>query len=122
MSESKQTIESKETLDSKEYDFTDMDSFISHIFSNLPQDPLSIKFIPVSEEPDEEETSLVFEMLINIYMEGMIDAERLVNILTIYKYHELNNVQKYNYEEIKEKNKKLNNEFKRVAKLMKLNK
>lgn len=48
--------------------------------------------------------------------------KRLVNILTIYKYHELNNVQKYNYEEIKEKNKKLNNEFKRVAKLMKLNK
>lgn len=47
--------------------------------------------------------------------------KRLVNILTIYKYHELNNVQKYNYEEIKEKNKKLNNEFKRVAKLMKLN-
>ena len=47
--------------------------------------------------------------------------KRLVNILTIYKYHELNNVQKYNYEEIKEKNKKLNSEFKRVAKLMKLN-
>ena len=46
--------------------------------------------------------------------------KRLVNILTIYKYHELNNVQKYNYEEIKEKNKKLNSEFKRVAKLMKL--
>lgn len=48
--------------------------------------------------------------------------KRLVNILTIYKYHELNNVKKYNYEEIKEKNKKLNNEFKIVAKLMKLNK
>ncbi len=48
--------------------------------------------------------------------------KRLVNILTIYKYYELNNVQKYNYEEIKEKNKKLNSEFKRVAKLMKLNK
>ena len=46
--------------------------------------------------------------------------KRLVNLLTIYKYHELNNVQKYNYEEIKEKNKKLNSEFKRVAKLMKL--
>ena len=48
--------------------------------------------------------------------------KRLVNLLTIYKYHELNNVQKYNYEEIKNRNKKLNNEFKRVAKLMKLNK
>lgn len=48
--------------------------------------------------------------------------KRLVNLLTIYKYHELNNVQKYDYQEIKEKNKKLNQEFKRVAKLMKLNK
>lgn len=48
--------------------------------------------------------------------------KRLIYLLTIYKYHELNNVQKYNYEEIKEKNKKLNLEFKRVAKLMKLNK
>ena len=47
--------------------------------------------------------------------------KRLVNILPIYKYHELNDVQKYNYKEIKEKNKKLNSEFKRVAKLMKLN-
>ena len=48
--------------------------------------------------------------------------KRLVNILTIYKYHELNNVQKYNYQEIKNRNKKLNSEFKRVAKLMKLDK
>jgi hypothetical protein len=29
--------------------------------------------------------------------------KRLVNILTNYKYHELNNVQKYNYQDIKEK-------------------
>ena len=47
--------------------------------------------------------------------------KRLINVLTIYKYHELNNVQKYDYNEIKQKNKKLNLEFKRVAKLMKLN-
>lgn len=46
--------------------------------------------------------------------------KRLVNLLTIYKYHEFNNVEKYNYNSIKEKNKKLNSEFKRVAKLMKL--
>lgn len=46
--------------------------------------------------------------------------KRLVNLLTIYKYHEFNNVEKYDYNSIKEKNKKLNSEFKRVAKLMKL--
>jgi hypothetical protein len=48
--------------------------------------------------------------------------KRLVNILIIYKYHELNNIQKYDYTSIKEKNKKLNSEFRRIAKLMKLNK
>ena len=47
--------------------------------------------------------------------------KRLTNLLTIYKYHELNNVQKYNYQDIKNRNKQLNQEFKRVAKLMKLN-
>jgi DNA repair exonuclease SbcCD ATPase subunit len=47
--------------------------------------------------------------------------KRLVNVLTIYKYHEFNNVEKYDYNEIKQKNKALNTEFKRVAKLMKLN-
>ncbi len=46
--------------------------------------------------------------------------KRLVNLLTIYKYHEFNNVEKYDYNEIKQKNKALNTEFKRVAKLMKL--
>lgn len=46
--------------------------------------------------------------------------KRLVNLLTIYKYHEFNEVEKYDYNEIKQKNKALNSEFKRVAKLMKL--
>jgi DNA-binding ferritin-like protein (Dps family) len=47
--------------------------------------------------------------------------KRLVNLLTIYKYHEFNNVEKYDYQEIKEKNKKLNQEFKRVYKLISKN-
>ena len=47
--------------------------------------------------------------------------KRLINILTIYKYHELNNVQKYNYNEIKQKNKQLNQEFKRIYKLISKN-
>jgi hypothetical protein len=46
--------------------------------------------------------------------------KRLVNLIAIYKYHDFNEVEKYNYIEIKQKNKTLNNEFKRVAKLMKL--
>lgn len=46
--------------------------------------------------------------------------KRLVNLITIYKYHDLNNVETYDYSSIKEKNRKLNSEFKRIAKLMKL--
>ncbi len=46
--------------------------------------------------------------------------KRLVNLLTVYKYQEFNGVEKYDYVEIKQKNKALNTEFKRVAKLMKL--
>ncbi len=46
--------------------------------------------------------------------------KRLVNLLTVYKYQEFNDVKKYDYLEIKQKNKALNTEFKRVAKLMKL--
>ncbi len=46
--------------------------------------------------------------------------KRLVKLLIIYKYHEFNIVEKYDYNEIKQKNKALNTEFKRVAKLMKL--
>jgi hypothetical protein len=46
--------------------------------------------------------------------------KRLIDVLTIYKNHEFNIVEKYDYKSIKENNKKLNLEFKRVAKLMKL--
>jgi hypothetical protein len=66
-------------------DFTEIDSFISYLFSDLPKDPMSIKFVPISDEPDEEEVTLVFEMLINIYMEGMIDVERLINMISTKK-------------------------------------
>jgi hypothetical protein len=46
--------------------------------------------------------------------------KRMINILMLYKSNEFNIVEKYNYNEIKQKNKALNSEFKRVAKLMKL--
>ena len=62
-----------------------------------------------------------------------LDAYDLINQLVKNQDHysnemkkkiiteEFNNIQKYNYEEIKQKNKQLNQEFKRIAKLMKLN-
>ena len=46
--------------------------------------------------------------------------KRMINILMLYKSNEFNIVEKYDYNEIKQKNKTLNSEFKRVAKLMKL--
>jgi hypothetical protein len=46
--------------------------------------------------------------------------KRLINTLMLYRYSEFNNTITYDYEEIKKRNKTLNTEFKRVAKLMKL--
>lgn len=46
--------------------------------------------------------------------------KRLINTLMLYKYQEFDNTITYDYEDIKQKNKALNAEFKRVAKLMKL--
>lgn len=46
--------------------------------------------------------------------------KRMINILICYKSNEFNIVEKYDYNAIKQKNKALNTEFKRVAKLMKL--
>lgn len=46
--------------------------------------------------------------------------KRLIDTLMLYRYKEFNNTTTYDYDEIKQKNKALNNEFKRVAKLMKL--
>ena len=46
--------------------------------------------------------------------------KRLIDTLMLYRYKEFNNTITYDYNEIKQKNKALNSEFKRVAKLMKL--
>lgn len=56
--------------------------------------------------------------------------KRLIDTLMLYRYKEFtttdagngigNNTTTYDYDEIKQKNKALNTEFKRVAKLMKL--
>lgn len=46
--------------------------------------------------------------------------KRLIDTLMLYRYKEFNNTITYDYNEIKQKNKALNTEFKRVAKLMKL--
>lgn len=46
--------------------------------------------------------------------------KRLIDTLMLYRYKEFNNTTTYDYDEIKQKNKALNAEFKRVAKLMKL--
>jgi hypothetical protein len=46
--------------------------------------------------------------------------KRLIDTLMLYRYKEFNNTTTYDYDEIKQKNKALNNEFKRVAKLIKL--
>ena len=46
--------------------------------------------------------------------------KRLIDTLMLYRYKEFNNTTTYDYNKIKQKNKALNAEFKRVAKLKKL--
>jgi hypothetical protein len=74
------------------------------------------------EENKEENNILLnkFEMVNEKLNEKTILNKRLINILTTYRYNELHNIKIYNYEEIGQKNKKLNNEFLKIAKLMKL--
>jgi len=44
-----------------------------HIFSTPPRDPCSICIIPYSQVYDEDEASLNFEILITIYLEGLMN-------------------------------------------------
>lgn len=69
---------------------------------------------------DDNKLEKEFDILKNKYNNIHMLNQRLINTLKLYKYHEFNTIEKYDYEEIKQKNKKLNQEFKRIAKLMKL--
>jgi hypothetical protein len=55
------------------------------IFSDLPADPVSIGLLPFNESDDIDlETDAIafnFEILLNMYMEGIIDVERLAQML-----------------------------------------
>ncbi|ARF09363.1 hypothetical protein Catovirus_2_312 [Catovirus CTV1] len=57
----------------------------SFIFEELPNDPCSIKFLPYSVNMDKDETSFLFEILITIYMEGMMHGHRLYDMLRLKK-------------------------------------
>lgn len=51
------------------------------LFSQLPKDPLSICLLPYTDNPPSDELAFNFEILLTIYMEGIIDVYRLVEML-----------------------------------------
>jgi len=80
-----------------------------------------------NSDDDSDDSSYIitnFQNKINILTEELNKKDelnkRLINTLMLYRYKEFDNTITYDYNEIKQKNKALNNEFKRVAKLMKL--
>lgn len=90
----------------------------NQVFNDREKINIEIENIELELENSYEE----IEILENKIKKLENEYKRLSDVLTVYKNDNLNNVKKYNYQEIKEKNKKLNQEFKRIAKLMKLNK
>ncbi len=51
------------------------------LFEETPADPCTLKILPYPSVMDNDETSLLFEVLITIFMEGMMKAKKLYNIL-----------------------------------------
>jgi len=65
------------------------DELANFIFSDLPKEPCSISIIPSNKEDNIEFTNddltFIFEILLSVYMEGIIDVERLILINTSKK-------------------------------------
>lgn len=53
----------------------------SFLFNNLPVDPCSLGLLPYSENMDKDQASFLFEILITIYMEGILHGHRLYEML-----------------------------------------
>jgi hypothetical protein len=52
------------------------------LFSQHPKDPLSICLLPFTDKLPSDEIAFNFEILMTIYMEGVIDVYRLVEMLS----------------------------------------
>lgn len=61
------------------------EAIIDLIFSELPKKSNSICLIPNITNNDPDETSYIFEMLVDIYMESVIDGKRLSQMLQTQK-------------------------------------
>lgn len=53
----------------------------NYLFYELPAEPCSLKLLPYSHDMDKDAASFLFEMLITIYMEGMMEGKRLYKML-----------------------------------------
>lgn len=54
----------------------------SFLFDDLPVDPCSLSLLPYSHNIDKDQVSFLFEILITIYMEGILHGHRLYEMLS----------------------------------------
>ena len=59
----------------------DPESLQLMLFSGIPKPPCTYKILPYTEEGDADGASFNFEILLNMYMESVIDATRLATML-----------------------------------------
>ncbi len=57
------------------------EKLIDHILSNPPQTSCSIGLLPEFDDNEPDATSCIFELLVDIYIEAIIDGERLYKML-----------------------------------------
>jgi hypothetical protein len=58
----------------------EIEDLVNQLFSSLPREPKSCQIIPDFGN-DQVDNELIFEMLMNIYMDSIIDAERLADMI-----------------------------------------
>jgi hypothetical protein len=61
------------------------ESIVELIFSDTPKDPNHIVILPYSNEMETDVITFNFELLLTIYMEAIVDAERLGAILQTHE-------------------------------------
>lgn len=74
-----------------------IDELTNELFSTYPKDPCTISLIPYSETYDTDECSFIFEMLLNIYMKGIMTFPKLCELLKINSTIDDDNLDNINY-------------------------
>jgi hypothetical protein len=70
------------------------DDLVRELFSHPPKPPRSLGILPYSADAEDDIASFNFELLITVYMEAIMDIQRLITILATKKTIEPSNEEK----------------------------